>query len=298
MGRGADGQRAGRVLGAGGVPAAVGGGVEGVEGAQARARRAVVDGGVHAAPRVQRRDRGVAAEREGDAGVGQESANGLVAERPLDAQPLGVHAGVAAPGRVEGRLHAGDHPQVAHPLDVGAVDHLHVLEPVPAGPDGGRAELGDHGLDGVEHLGDGGVADARGSRPGCRRSVQARTWCDELRRSRSAGRRRCPAGRCRAAAQRRGVRAEGAVAEQVSPGAGQAQLADDVEPAALGQLAPVAEHPRPGLLGARAPSRPARSSAPETSGPAISCTLPMPSAAAASRVARCAARRWSAPTAP
>ena len=98
----------------------------------------------------------------------------------------------------------------------------------------------------------------------------------------------------RAAAQRRGVRAEGAVAEQVSAGAGQAQLADDVEPAPLGQLAPVAERPAGRAARPASASRPARSSAPETSGPAISCTLPMPSAAAASRVARWAARRWSA----
>ena len=128
------------------------------------------------------------------------SANGLVAERPLGAQPLGVHAGVPAPGRVEGRLHAGDHPPGrASARCRGRVDHLHVLQPVPAGPDGGRA---------------------RARRP--RRSTASSTWATAAspmhveagldagqRAARARGRpaapvveaqraRRSPAGRCRA----------------------------------------------------------------------------------------------------
>ena len=77
-------------------------------------------------------------------------------------------------------------------------------------------------------------------------AVQARTWSTsgaglEAQRAGGVG----PVGV--GLAQRGGVRAEGAVAEQVAAGAGQPELADDVQSAALGQLAPVAEHPRAGL---------------------------------------------------
>ena len=183
------------------------------------------------------------------------SANGLVASGPLDAEPLGVHAGVAAPGGVEGRLHAGDHPQVAHPR------RCRRRRSSPRA----RAGAGTPGRRAARARRPRSRRRRSPGRPRRRRCTWKPAWiaghaCRRARGGRadagrrSAGRRRCPAGRCRAAAQRRGVRAEGAVAEQVSPGAGQAQLADDVEAAALGQLAPVAEHPRAGLARRRGPA--------------------------------------------
>ena len=212
------------------------------------------------------------------------SANGLVASGPRGAEPLGVHAGVPAPGGVEGRLHAGDHPPVAHPVD------RRRRRPSPRAPAGaGRparrrpAELGDHGVDGVEHLVDGGVADARGSRPGCRRRCRR----GRGRPAAPVSKRRCPAvsrpvGVGRAAqrarcASRRRRRRTGLRRRRPGPARGR-RRGRRARPARPSSRAPAGRAAR-----RRASSRPARSSAPETSGPAISCRLPMPRAAAASQ---------------
>src|SRR3712207_9290780 len=50
-----------------------------------------------AAPRVQRGDRCVAAEGEGDPGISQVGER-VGGQRPVDPEPLGVHPGVPSPG--------------------------------------------------------------------------------------------------------------------------------------------------------------------------------------------------------
>ena len=215
------------------------------------------------------------------------SANGLQAAA-RDAEALDVHAGVAAPGRVEGRLDAGDHAPGRHPGDVGVVDHLQVLQPVPAGADGRRPQLGDDRADGVEHLPHRGVADA------VEAGLDAGASCRRGRGrpgtpSRSAARRRCRAGRCRArsaprCASRRRRRRTGLPRRRPGRARGR-RPARRARPARPSSRAPAGRAP------AASASRAARSSALDTSGPAISCRLPMPSAAAASSVARCAVRR-------
>ena len=260
------------------------------------AGRAVVDGGVHAAPRVQRGHRGVAAEGERDAGVG-EAGERVGRQRPLDGRAARRTCRRRRP-RPRRRRAARWRPSPRSRMR--ATSTASIISTCSSRCRHARTaaapELGGHGARPRRAPG----------RPRRRRCTWKPAWIAGERARAHVVRpaRRVEAQRAggvgpvvvRAVAQRGRVRAEGAVAEQVAAGAGQAQFADDVQAAALGQLAPVAEHPRSRLARPRASSRAARSSAPETSGPAISCRLPMPSAAAASRVARWAARRWPAPT--
>src|SRR5450759_1924023 len=50
---------------------------------------------------------------------------------PPDAEPLRVHATRAAPGRIEGRLHAHGHPVQDERRERGRIDHRGMLEPHP-----------------------------------------------------------------------------------------------------------------------------------------------------------------------
>ena len=254
-----------------------GGGVEGVEGAQAEPRRAVVDGGVHAAPRVERGDRGVAAERRGPTpGVGQVGERVGASARSTPSRSTYMPASPPQAASKAGWTLAT--------IPSRASARCRRRRPSPRAPAGA------------------GRPGRRAARARRRRPTASSTWrtaaspmqwkpawhaarcsatwwtSDAVVEAQGAGGVR-PVGVGLASARRCASRTRRR--RTGPPGAGQRRARGPTSsPPALGQLAPVAEH-----LAGRAPaarsSRPARSSALETSGPAISCRLPMPSAAAA-----------------
>ena len=254
-------------------------------------RRAVVDGGVHPAPGVERGDGGVAAQRQGDAGVGQlgeRVAAGRRARRRAARRTCRRRPPQAAS---KAGCTLATMPQVAHPRDV------RPRRPSPGAPAGAGsartaadAELGDHRADRVEHLAHGGVADAVEARldAGARAGADV---VDQLRRCRTAGRRWCRAGRCTGALSAAVCEPNAPSQNRSPPAPARPELADDVEPAPLGQLAPVAEHPRAGRSPrrARAARRGRRRRRPPGRPSRAGCRCP--ARRRRRRVARCAARR-------
>ncbi len=110
------------------------------------------------APGVEGRDRAVGAEGERDTGP-QQGREGVQGTGAFDAETLGVHAVLAAPQRVEGGLDRGRQAQLGEGRDGLGSEHLRVLDPVPGGPDASEAQLvggGPYALHDGRH---GGVAD-------------------------------------------------------------------------------------------------------------------------------------------
>ena len=205
-------------------------------------RRAVVDGGVHPAPRVQRGDRGVAAQRQ-PTPASARSANGL--RRRRGPHPAGRRTCPAsAPGGVERRLHAGDDPP-ARPAVRGAVHHLQVLQPVPAARTA-RAELvgGRAARDGAATASSPMQWKPACTRRGCRHQVLDEMPRLEAQLPRS---RRSVYGRCSAAVREPNApsRTGRRQATAPTPGRGRRRPAPPVTP--------VADHPRP-ELGADSPA--------------------------------------------
>ena len=199
----------------------------------------------------------------------------------------------AAPQPVERRLHAGHDPELDEPGDQRLVDHLHVLDAVPARPQPVHARPpAPATAKPASTVVDRRVADrveaalhaVRGrSRPGARPPARRS-------RSRARSRRARPAY---GSPQVRRPRAERAVGVQVAARADRAQLAGLRR---RHQLAPVAVHLGQPVGRPASASSPVKSASLDVPGPPHSCTAAIPSARrpAAARSAappsRCAGR--------
>ena len=164
---------------------------------------------------------------------------------------------VAAPGRVEGGLDGGGQGQLGEGGDGGGGEHLGVFDAVPGGADPRQADPLGGGAYAVDDGGQGGVAD--GVEAGLEAGLGAGGDVGGDGLGVEVARCRCAAASAYGACEVGGVRAEGAVDEEVAGGADGAQLTDP-----LGFLCgrdlfgPVADDPR-----ARASSAASASSAGE-----------------------------------
>ena len=232
-------ERAG-VVDAGRAPATGGVRVERHLHRQPLAGDVVVGGGAHGLPRPERRHRGVRPERERDAG-GRHVGERVQGQGPLEAEALDVHAARATPEGVEDRLDRGVEREVRHPGDEPGVDHLGVLDAVARSAYGletdDRGRLLAAGDDRFHRA----VTDRveAGLEPGARAGddVVADLGGGEVRRAEGllVGVDRAHAG---------GVRADGAVGEEVPGRTERTELARPLDPA---ELAPVADDVGAGL---------------------------------------------------
>ncbi len=170
--------------------------------------------------------------------------------------------------------------QSRHPRDGLVVGHLHVLEPVPAGPDGGAAQLVDDRADRVEHLAHGGVADdvEAGLDAGGRAGPHVVDQLADVEAQRARGLGPVDVGACsaRRCASRRRRRRRGRPRRRPAPARGprRGRRARTARPSSRRTRGP-------GLLARRAPAGPAGRRRRRPPGRPSRARLPMPSAAAA-----------------
>ena len=199
-----------------------------------RRRVARMCGGADGGPRAQRGHRRVRAEGQRHAGRG-ELGEPVQLRRARCGPAAAAYMPSAPPHSAsKHRLHRGDQPATRPAVPGrGRTRRARCGARRPAG----RPSRARRQLDGVEHLVDGGVADRveAGLQPGRRRSARC---ARRGRRCRSAARPGSSGAVGVRLVQRRGVRAERAVAEQVARRADGAELARGVD---AEQLAPVAD---------------------------------------------------------